>query len=146
MIVDVSDVEVHISPTVGTPFTWSLIEDIDSHEANHGNTGETERRVYGKATPYVRAGDDTDEYSFDGLYNPGDATGQNAMRTAKDNKTEVTIAIVYDPTAAAEEGYYQTCKVLEYSDSGAADGDFVEASFTLRATGVRTPFTGGLPT
>lgn len=144
-IIDVSNTEIHISPT-DSPFAWSMVNDVFSHDATHGNTGETERRVYGRPTPYVRPGDDTDEYSMDGLLNLADTNGQNALRTAKDTKTTVFLAIVYDPTAAAEEGYYQECQVLEYTDNGATDGDYVECSFTLRGVGVRTPFTGGMPT
>ena len=140
---DVTDFGVFVAAAAIGPF--ARIADVVSAEATHGSEDVTRTRVFGRADPYVRTGDDTDEYSMDGLYNPDDTGGQNVLRTAKDANTTVFIAIVDDDTPAAEEGYIQECRVTEYTESADADGEYVECSFSLEGVGARTPITGGLP-
>lgn len=143
-IVDVSEVEVHVADTVAGPF--ARIEDIVSYDATHGNEGETRRRVFGRTAPYVRAGENTDEYAMDGLYNPTDTGGQNVLRESRDNRTTCVLAILTDPTPGAEVGYYQEVQVTEYSETADADGEFVECSFAATAVGARVVLpAGGLP-
>lgn len=144
MIVDVSDFEVHIAAAAIGPF--AAIEDITSHEGTHGSEDATRTRVFHKADPYIRAGDKTDEYSMDGLYNPDDTGGQNLLRDSRDNDTIIYLAVVTDPTPGAEEGYIQPVLCTEYSESADADGEYVECSFTLEQAGARVPIgVGGLP-
>jgi hypothetical protein len=143
-IVDVSDVEVHVAATIAGPF--ARIEDVTSYEGTHGTEGETRRRVFGRADAYVRAGENTDEYAMDGLYNPDDTLGQNVLRASRDNRGTCVLAIVTDPTPGSEKGYTQEVRVTEYTDSGEADGEFVECSFSAIATGTRANIgVGGLP-
>lgn len=142
MIVDVTDFEVQVAASAAGPF--ALIDDLTSGSATHGTEGSARTRVFGRTTPYIRAGDDTDEYSLDGLYNPADTDGQNVLRDAKNNKTTVVIAVLHDATSGAEKGYTQECRVTEYGESADSDGEYVECSFTLEAVGERAdvPNTG----
>jgi hypothetical protein len=144
-IVDVADAQIVIGAAATGP--WALINDLTSYDADHGNEGESSVRVFGKATPYVKAGADTDEYSLEGLYNPDDTGGQNVLRTAKDNKTSVWLAVLHSVTTlpTVVEGYLQECKVTRYNDNGAADGEYLECAFDLIGEGARTTVTA-LPT
>jgi len=144
VIIDVSDFEVHIAAAQEGPF--ARIEDITSHEGTHGSEDSTRTRVFGRADPYVRAGENTDEYSLDGLYNPDDTNGQNILRDSRDNRTTIYLAVVTDPTPGAEKGYIQPVICTEYTDSAEADGEYVECSFTLEANGAKVDISGGLPT
>lgn len=139
---DVSDAQVWVSATGGAG-TYALIEDLTSFDATHGSESETRTRVFGAANPYIRQGDDTDEYSLGGLYNPNDTDGQNILRTAHDNGTTVFIAILYDATGGAEQGYTQECRVTEYGESGEADGEYIECTFSAVGVGDRTTLGGG---
>lgn len=114
--------------------TFAQIADTTGYSATHGSEGVTRTRVFGLATPYLLAGDLTDSYDIKGLYNPGDTGGQNVLRAARDNRTAVLLQILPDGVA----GYQQECRVTEYTDSGDADGDYVECSFTLESSGPRT--------
>lgn len=141
---DVSNAEVWVSATGGAG-TFARIEDIESYDATHGSEGETRRRVFGKAEPYVRAGENTDEYSLSGLYNPDDTGGQNVLRASRDNRTTIFLAVLDDPSVGAEEGYQQEVRVGEYTDNGEADAEYLECSFTATGVGPRTALVGGLP-
>lgn len=132
-IIDVQGALVKVAAPSATP-TFANIADVQSWTGTHGSEGETRTRVFGKTAPYVRAGENTDEYSLSGLYNPDDTGGQNILRTARDNKTTVLLQVL--PNGVA--GYQQECNVTEYTDSGDADGEYVECSFDLVAVGPRT--------
>lgn len=142
-VVDVSDARVYVSETGSGD--WAPIQDATNWNATHGGADVRETFVFDKSSPHVRTGDNTDEYSVQGLYNPGDTNGQNILRTARDNKTTVFIAILHDNTSGAEEGYYQEIRVTQYSDSGDRAGDFVEAGFEGRGVGDKVDLTTGLP-
>lgn len=145
MIIDVSDFEVHVASSANGPF--ARIEDLTSHEGTHGSEDSTRTRVFGKTDPYVRAGENTDEYSLDGLYNPEDTNGQNVLRDSRDNRTTIYLAVVTDPTPGAEKGYIQPVICTEYSESGDADGEYLECSFSLESAGARGDIPPeGLPT
>lgn len=135
---DVSGAAVYISPNNGAG-TYTRIEDMTSWDGTHGSEGSTRTRVFGKADPYVRAGDNTDEYSLEGLYNPEDTNGQNILRDAKDAGSDIYIAILDDETA--ETGYTQKIKVTEYTDSGAADGEYIQCTFSAEGNGSRVEIT-----
>jgi hypothetical protein len=137
---DVSNVRLFISATGGAG-TFTEIEDIQSYDATHGSEGETRTRVFGKTDPYIRQGDDTDEYSLSGLFNPDDADGQNLLRAAKDGGTTIHCIFLHDPAPAAEKGYRQECRVTEYTDSADAGDEFIEAEFSLIGVGARTNIT-----
>jgi hypothetical protein len=127
---------------------YAIIADLSSYDATHGEEDEIKTRVFGRATPYRRAGNDTDEYSLSGLYNTDDTDGQNVLRDAKDNRTTVFIRVLpggWDPDTeeivSGAEGYQQECRVTQYGDSGESDGEWVQCSFQLRDYGVRVPYT-----
>lgn len=130
---------------------FSQIEDMVSAEATHGEDTETRTYVLGGGNPYVRGGEDTDEYRVSGLYNLTDAEGQNILRNAKD--TEDTVVVRVMPAGLGEQGYQQECRVTQYSESAesGAPGNYVRCSFALRAIGLRTfsdeegVFLGDLP-
>jgi hypothetical protein len=131
-IIDVQDSLIKVGAAPAGPF--ATIEDMTSYSGTHGNEGEARRRVFGRVSPYVRAGANTDEYSLSGLYNPDDTGGQNVLRSARDNRTTVILQVL--PNGVS--GYQQECNVTEYSENGDADGDYVEAAFSLTAVGPRT--------
>jgi len=136
MIIDVQDSIVKVSAAGGTP-TFATIEDLTSYSGTHGTEGESRTRVFGKTSPYVRSGPNTDEYSLSGLYNPDDTGGQNVLRNARDNRGTVLLQVLPDGVV----GYQQECAVTEYSDSGDADAEWVECDFSLTAVGPRTAVT-----
>jgi hypothetical protein len=142
--IDVTNVELWISANNGAG-TYTMINDLRSYDATHGSEGDARTRVFGKTDPYVRVGDDTDEYSFEGLYNPTDTNGQNILRNSKDTGSLVYIAVLHVPTVGAEEGYTQQVQVTEYAESADSDGEYVECSFSMTATGPRVALVGGLP-
>lgn len=135
-IIDVQDSVIQIyTPAAGTvPASSATILDVTSYDATHGTEGETRTRVFGRADPYVRAGENTDEYSLSGLYNPADTGGQNVLRNSRDNKTTFYLQVLPDGVA----GYRQLVRCTSYSDNGDADGEYVECSFDLVAVGPRT--------
>lgn len=139
---DVTDLQVWVSPT-GAAGTYALIQDLQSFEGTHGAEDEVRVRVFGNANPYVRTGDDTDDYSLSGLYNPDDTNGQNVLRNAKDAGSSAWLAFIYEGAGAVEKGYTQECKITEYAESGESDGDFVQVSFTAVGAGTRSPIPGG---
>lgn len=132
-IVDVQDSIVEVGATSGG--TFATIEDMTSWEGTHGEENETRTRVFGRANPYVRGGDDTDEYRLSGLYNTADTDGQNVIRSAKDNRTTVFLRV--RPAGSVLLSYQQECRVTQYTDSGDAGGDYVQCSFALRGVGTR---------
>jgi hypothetical protein len=145
-VIDVTNSIVQVAAESAGPY--ATISDVRSWDGTHGEESETRVRVFGRADPYVRAGDDTDEYSLSGLYNPDDTNGQNVLRDAKDNRTTVFLRVIpdgFDPEtedlAPGATGYTQECRVSEYGESGDADGDFVECDFAARGVGTRTPYT-----
>ncbi|MDB4952084.1 MAG: hypothetical protein JWM27_4733 [Gemmatimonadetes bacterium] len=137
--VDVQDSVVQVSATSGG--TYATIVDLRSWDGTHGEESEARIRVFGNPDPIIRAGDDTDEYKLSGLYDVADTGGQNVIRTAKDARTTVYLRVLPGGTAIGAKGYTQECRVSEYTDSGAADGDFVECSFALRGVGARVAYT-----
>jgi hypothetical protein len=146
MIVDVQNSVVQVAATAEGPY--ATIADIRTWQGTHGEESETRTRVLGRANAYVRGGDDTDEYALGGLYNLDDTNGQNVLRDAKDNRTTVFLRVIpdgFDPETEAlvpgGRGYTQECRVSEYSDSGDADGEYVEVDFSARGVGTRTPYT-----
>lgn len=134
--IDVQDSVIQIyTPAVGaTPESYATIQNVQGWNGTHGTEGGARTRVFGRAQPYVRAGEIVDTYSLSGLYDPADTGGQNVLRSARDNGT--TIILVVKPNGTT--GYRQECRVTEYTDSGDADGEYVEASFDLEAVGPRT--------
>lgn len=137
--IDVSGVLVQIATAEAGPY--ATIQDVQSYGATHGTEDAARVRVFGKATPYLRAGDDVDDYDLSGLYNPDDTGGQNILRTARDNRTTVWLRIMPTGDTSGDKGYKQQCNVTEYSDSGDADGDYVECSFTLEGVGPKIAVT-----
>lgn len=137
-IVDVQDSLVQISATGSS---YATIADLTSWNGTHGEESQSKVRVFGRANPYVRAGDDTDEYSLSGLYNLADTNGQNILRTAKDNRTTVFLRVLPEGATSGDQGYTQECNVTEYTDAGDAGGEYVEVSFALSGVGTRTPYT-----
>lgn len=131
--IDLQDTVIKVAAPSATP-AFANILNATGYSAEHGTDGETRVRVFGQATPYVRAGELVDSYSIDGLYDPADTTGQNILRTARDNGTNVLLKVLPNGTA----GYQQECRVLTYTDSGDADGEYVECSFSLEAVGAKT--------
>lgn len=131
--IDLQDTVVKVAAPGATP-VFATIANVRGYNATHGTEGEARVRVFGQASPYVRAGTLTDSYSLNGLYDPADTGGQNVLRTARDNGTTVLLQVLPNGTA----GYQQECRVTEYTDSGDADGEYVEASFDLEAVGART--------
>lgn len=138
-IVDVQDSLIQVSATAPGPY--ATIADLQSWDGTHGEDSETRTRVFGRADPYIRAGDDTDEYSLSGLYNLADTNGQNVLRDGKDNRTTVFLRVLPEGATTGDKGYTQECRMSEYTDSGTSDGEFVECSFTLRGVGTRTAYT-----
>lgn len=134
-IVDVSTYLVQVGSVTAGPFATIL--DMTSGEGTHGEESETRTYVFGQTNPYVRGGADTDEYRIAGLYNPADTTGQNVLRTAKDNDT--TIFLVVRPQGLTSQSYKQECRVTQYTDSAEAgpSGNYVRVSFALRGVGTR---------
>lgn len=139
MPLDVSDVLVQVAAVEAGPF--ATIEDIQSYSGTHGTEEATRTRVFGKAQPHVRAGDDTDDYDLSGLYNPDDTGGQNVLRDARDNRTTVWLRVMPTGDTVGAAGYLQECNVTEYSDSGDADGDYIECAFSLEGVGPKTNVT-----
>lgn len=133
MPLDVSNVLVQVGAAEAGPY--STIEDVQSYSGTHGTEDATRTRVFGKVNPYVRAGDDTDTYDLSGLLNLTDTNGQNVLRDARDNRNTVWLRVMPTGDAVGEAGYVQECNVTEYTDSGDADGDYVEASFSLEGAG-----------
>jgi hypothetical protein len=137
MIRDVTDYGIYVSEDGPATGLFYRIMDATSAEATHGSEDVTRTRVFGNPNAYIRAGDDTDEYSIDGLYNPDDTNGQNILRAAHDNNTTVFLAFAHDDTPGAEKGYVQECRITEYSESADADGEYVECSFSAEGVGAR---------
>lgn len=129
--IDLQDTIIQVS---ADDATYANIANATGYSATHGTDGETRIRVFGAANPYVRAGELVDSYSIDGLYDPADTNGQNILRTARDNGTTVFLKVLPD----GADGYKQECRVLEYTDNGEAEGDYVECSFSLEATGTKS--------
>ena len=139
-VIDVSDARVYVSATGGAG-TYALIQDATNFNATHGGADVRETFVFDKSSPHVRTGDNTDEYSIQGLYNPADTNGQNVLRSARDNGTTVFLGIIHDNTSGAEEGYTQEVRVTQYSESGDRAGDYIEAGFEARGVGDKTTIT-----
>lgn len=129
MAIDVSESNVYIGTSASGPFT--ALVDATGYALTSGSEGETTVRTFGGGR-YVRAGDDADTYSIEALF---DRDGQQTMRTAKLNKTNVWIAVIQDDTLGSEEGFLQECKVTEFTVEAQADGDFVRASFSATGEG-----------
>lgn len=132
--IDVQDSVIKVSLPPPAVASFATIQNVQGWNGTHGTEGGARTRVFGKATPYVRAGDLVDTYSLSGLYDPADTNGQNILRSARDNGTTVLLQVLPNGTA----GYQQECTVTEYTDSGDADGEYVECSFDLEAVGPRT--------
>lgn len=132
--IDVQDAVIKVSAPPPAVASFAVIANVSGWAGTHGTEGEARVRVFGRATPYVRAGDVVDTYSLSGLYDPADTNGQNILRTARDNGTTVLLQVLPNGTA----GYQQECRVTEYTDEGDADGEYVECSFELEAVGART--------
>lgn len=139
MAIDVSESNVYIGTSSTGPFT--ALVDATGYALTSGSEGETTVRTFGGGR-YVRAGDDADTYSIDALF---DREGQQVMRAAKLNKTNVWIAVIQDDTIGSEEGFLQECKVTEFTVEAQADGDFVRASFSATGEGDLTEISA-LPT
>lgn len=131
--IDVSNSLVQVAAVEAGPF--ATIEDVTSWDGSHGTDAPTRTRVFGKPTPYVRAGDDTDTYDLSGLLNLDDTNGQNILRDARDNRTTVFLRVMPDGEAIGKKGYLQECNVTEYTDAGDADAEYVECSFSLEGAG-----------
>jgi hypothetical protein len=127
-----ADTLVQVSATALGPA--ATIKDITSYSATHGRDAETRLRVFGEPDPYVKPGEAESTYSIDGLYAPGDTGGQNVLEAAYLSEDSVWITVLPDGVA----GYTQECKVMEYSDSASADGEYVEVSFSLVSVGTKT--------
>lgn len=135
---DVSDVILQVGP-VGGPY--ATIADLRSYDATHSQENDSKVRVFGQASPYVRAGDLIDAYNFSGLYNPEDTNGQNVLRSSRDNGTTMAIRIMPEGVDSGDDGYMQEVRCTEYAENAEADGDYVQCSFTLDAVGARTSVT-----
>lgn len=132
--IDLQDTVVKVSAPPPAVASFATIANVRGYAATHGTEGEARVRVFAQAAPYVRAGTLVDSYDISGLYDPADTNGQNLLRTARDNGT--TVLLQFLPNGVA--GYQQECRITEYTDSGDADGDYVECSFTAEATGAKT--------
>ena len=132
--IDLQDTIVQIS-ALGV--TYATIANVTGYSATHGQDGETRVRVFGLANAYIRAGDLTDSYDLSGLYDIADTDGQNVLRAARDAGTSVFVKVLPD----GGDGYLQECNVMEYTDSGEADGEYVECSFSLEAIGTKSTAT-----
>lgn len=137
MRADVLDSVVQVS---ANGVAYATIVDMEEWEGTHGEEDEDRRRVFGNADPIIRAGDDTDEYSLSGLLDLADTNGQNVLRDAKDNRTNVYIRVLPEGAVSGDKGYTQQCRVSQFVDRGSAGGTWVECSFTLRGVGTRTAY------
>jgi hypothetical protein len=135
--IDVQDSLLRVS-TDGVTFT--TIVDMEEWTGTHGEESEDRRRVFGNPDPIIRAGDDTDEYSLSGLLDLADTNGQNILRTAKDNRTNIYLRVLPEGATSGDKGYTQQCRVSQFEDRGSAGGTWVECAFTLRGVGTRTAY------
>ena len=143
MPIDVQNSLVQVAAASEGPF--ATISDLDSWTGTHGSEDITRRRVFGAGDPHVRLGEDTDSYSLSGLLDLSDTNGQNILRTARDNRTTVFLRVLPEGNVEGDLGYTQECYVTEYEDSGTADGDYVECSFTLEGAAAKTSYTVPAP-
>lgn len=138
-IMDVADSIVQVSAT--SEGTYATIAELTAWDGTHGTEDIARRRVFGNTNAHVRLGEDTDTYSLSGLLDLSDTNGQNILRTARDNRTTVFLRVLPMGNTAADKGYTQECYVTEYTDSGDADGDYVECSFSLEGASAAVPYT-----
>jgi hypothetical protein len=112
----------------GNPGSFANIVDVTGYSADHGAEDPSETFVFGEESPHTRGGENTDEYSIDGLYNVADTNGQNVLKNSRDTGVPCWIQVLHDGT----NGYQQKVNVTSYSDSAERDGDWVLVSFTAR--------------
>lgn len=112
----------------GEPGDFATIADATGYDADHGADDPTETRVFGEEEPHTRAGELTDDYSIDGLYNVADTDGQNVLKNSRDLGIPCWIQVLHDGAS----GYRQKVRVTGYTDSATADGEWVEVSFAAR--------------
>lgn len=143
MPLDVQDSLVQVAATGAGPY--ATIMDVTNWDGNHGTEDIARRRVFGQASAYVRLGDETDTYNLSGLLSLTDTNGQNVLRTARDNRTTVFLRVLPSGNVEDELGYTQECYVTEYTDSGDAEGDYVECSFSLEGAAPATSYTVPAP-
>jgi hypothetical protein len=134
--------------------SWGLISDLDTVGLSYGKDAERRRFVFGKSTPYIKAGEKTWGADMSGLYKPADTAGQNVLRAAYDGDTTVWLAVITSGATysgatfvtSAAAGYIIECTIPSYSENRAGDGDFVEVTFT--AAGIpatKATFSSGMP-
>lgn len=120
---------VRVAPDVaGVPGTFATIVDVTGYSADHGAEDPSETFVFGEVSPHTRAGDNTDDYSIDGLYNVADTNGQNVLKNSRDSGVYCWLRVLQDGV----NGYTQKVRVITYSDNAERDGDWVLVSFTAR--------------
>lgn len=112
----------------GTPGAFALVADLNAYSAVHGSEDPSETFVYGSDEPYTKAGENTDEYSADGLLNLADTDGQNVLRISRDEQQLIWVKVLQDGT----NGVMQKARTTEYQDNGEREGDFVLCSFTIQ--------------
>lgn len=146
--IDPRNVILAVAASASGPF--AVINDIEDFDHGRSSGTKSRRYVFARATPYVRTGEKTDTFEHTGLYNPADTGGQNVLRNSYENDTSIFLAFITNgedgelPTGN-EEGWYQEVQVTEYSESAAADDEFVEVSFSSENVGERVALTAGLP-
>jgi hypothetical protein len=115
---------------------FALLEDMTSWEGTHGEESDTTTYVFGRTRPYVTGGDDTDEYRLSGLYNTGDAGGQDVIRDSRDNREFFAMRIY--PAGTSAKAYQQPVKCTQYVEGAERSGEYVSCSFAARGVGTRT--------
>lgn len=142
-----SAVKLLISDDLTGSVTWNALLNMDSHSRDGQPAGTNQRFVFGQTAPYTTTTGVVDNYSWSGLYDPADTTGQELFRTAaRATPTQnLTVAVLHDATTSAEAGYYQIITPTGEGESVEREGEFYEVSLTAVGAGPKTSFSGGLP-
>lgn len=128
---------VKISTTAGGAGTYTAMAGIQSfnHEINGNNIDDSEMGVdYMGRIQGLKDGRLTVDFSFK---IPSDTTGQQAIRDALLNDTEIWYQALPDNGVTAGLGFKQQCKVAAFRMSAAVN-DKVSGTAELEGTGVIT--------
>jgi predicted secreted protein len=133
--INATEVVIKVGATDTGPF--ASIANLTGYTATHSREAETRTRVFAREDAYVKQGDKETSYDLNGLYDTADTEGQNVLRDAYEDETEIYLQVLHD----GANGYQQAVQISEYSDSGEADGEYVEVSFTAISAGAKTDVT-----
>jgi hypothetical protein len=110
--------------SIAVPGTFVAVGDINSYRRG-SSRDETRRAVFGRTLPYIIPGRRDQTMEFGGFLNLTDA-GQQILRSAEANNTEVIVKVLFDGT----NGFTQQGKVASFSHEASPE-DLQPHSFVI---------------